>query len=33
MKRETINKIANLLLTIITAIVSAFFVQSCKNNL
>ena len=30
MKRTTINKIANLVLTIITAIVSAFFVQSCR---
>ena len=31
MKRSTINKIANLIVTIVTAIVSAFFVQSCKS--
>lgn len=29
-KRETINKIANFVLTVITAVVSTFFVQSCK---
>ena len=32
MKRTTINKIANLVLTILTAIVSAFFVQSCRQG-
>ena len=31
MKRQTINKIANFVLTVITAIVSTFFVQSCMT--
>ena len=30
MKRTTINKIANFVLTVITAVVSTFFVQSCR---
>ena len=29
MKRETINKIANFILTVITAFVSTFLMQSC----
>lgn len=29
-KRSTINKIANFVLTVITAVVSTFFVQSCR---
>ena len=31
MKRETINKIANFVLTVITAFVSTFLMQSCMN--
>ena len=31
MKRETINKIANFILTVITAFVSTFLMQSCMN--
>jgi len=31
MKRETINKIANFVLTVITAFVSTFLMQSCMS--
>ncbi len=31
MKRETINKIANFVLTVITAFVSTCLMQSCMN--
>ena len=31
MKRETLNKIANFVLTVITAFVSTFLMQSCMK--
>lgn len=31
MKRDTIKKIINLLITVLTAVASAFCVQSCKG--
>ena len=31
MKRETIKKIINLLITVLTAVASAFCVQSCRG--
>ena len=31
LQRETINKVANFILTVITAFVSTFFMQSCLN--
>ena len=31
MKLETINKVANFILTVITAFVSTFLMQSCMN--
>ena len=31
MKRETINKVANFILTVITAFVSTFLMQSCMK--
>jgi hypothetical protein len=31
LQRETINKVANFILTVITAFVSTFLMQSCLN--
>lgn len=31
MKRETIKKVINFTITVLTAIISAFWVQSCKG--
>jgi len=31
MKKETIKKLINLLITVLTAVASAFCVQSCKG--
>ena len=31
MKKETINKVANFILTVITAFVSTFLMQSCLS--
>jgi len=31
MKKETIKKLINMLITVLTAIASAFCVQSCKS--
>ena len=31
MKRETIKKIINLLITVLTAVASAFCIQSCRG--
>ena len=31
MKKETINKVANFVLTVITAFVSTFLMQSCMS--
>lgn len=31
MKRETLNKIANFILTVVTAFVSTFLMQSCMK--
>ena len=32
MKKETINKIVNFIVTVLTAALSTFFMQSCMNN-
>lgn len=31
MKKDTISKIANFLITVLTAALSTFFIQSCKG--